>query len=114
MKEKLSDEIKDLFAQSKEWVALEVEYAKLTVAEKFTVLVSAMIIGAICLAMGIVVLTMAMFAVVEVFRLMMPPWLAYLAVGGIICVLVLLIYLMRRPLILNPIAKFITKLFFSK
>ena len=49
MKEKLTDEIKDIFVQGRDWIKLEIEYAKLTVAEKFTLLLSAMIIGAICL-----------------------------------------------------------------
>lgn len=114
MKEKLTDELKDLFMQGKEWAKLEVEYAKLTVAEKFTVLMSTIIIGAICLLMGVVVLIMLAFSLVELFKLMMAPALAYLTVGGIICVLALVVYLLRRPLMLNPIARFITRLFISK
>ncbi|MDE6339382.1 MAG: phage holin family protein [Muribaculaceae bacterium] len=114
MKEKLTDELKDLLMQGKEWARLEVEYAKLTVAEKFTVLMSTMIIGAICLLMGVVVLIMLAFALVELFMLMMPAALAYLTVAGILCVLIGVIYLLRRPLMLNPIARFITKLFISK
>ncbi len=43
MKEKLTDERKELFTQGRDWVKLEVEYAKLTVAEKFTILASTMI-----------------------------------------------------------------------
>lgn len=114
MKEKLTDEIKNLFIQGKEWARLEIEYAKLTVAEKFTVLASTFIIGAICLLMGMVVLIMLAFSLVELFKLLMVPALAYLTVAGIICVLAAVIYLLRRPLLLNPIARFITRLFISK
>lgn len=93
---------------------LEVEYAKLTLAEKMTLLFSAMIIGAVCLLMGMVVLILLAFALVELFRLMMSPALAYLSSAGVIVVLIVLFYLFRKPLLLNPIARFITRLFISK
>lgn len=114
MKEKLTDELKDILAQGRDWVKLEVEYAKLTVAEKFTVLLSAMIIGAICLLMGMVVLILLSLSLVELFKMMMIPALAYLAVSGIICLLILILYLLRNPLLLNPIARFITRLLINK
>ncbi len=114
MKEKLTDEFKDILVQGKDWVKLEVEYAKLTVAEKFTVLLSSMIIGAICLLMGMVVLILLSLSLVELFKMMMAPALAYLAVGGIICLLILIFYLLRNPLLLNPIARFITRLLINK
>lgn len=93
---------------------LEVEYAKLTLAEKMTMLFSAMIIGAVCLLMGMVVLILLAFALVELFRLMMSPALAYLSSAGVIVVLIVLFYLFRKPLLLNPIARFITRLFISR
>lgn len=114
MKEKLTEELKDILAQGRDWVKLEVEYAKLTVAEKFTVLLSAMIIGAICLLMGMVVLILLSLSLVELFKMMMVPALAYLAVSGIICLLILILYLLRNPLLLNPIARFITRLLINK
>ena len=53
-----------------------------------------MIIGAICLLMGMVVLILLSFALVELFKMMIPPVLAYLAVSGIICLLILVLYLL--------------------
>lgn len=114
MKEKLTDELKEIFVQGKNWMKLEVEYAKLILAEKMTMLFSAMIIGAVCLLMGMVVLILLAFALVELFRLMMSPALAYLSSAGVIVVLIVLFYLFRKPLLLNPIARFITRLFISK
>lgn len=113
MKEKLIDEIKDIFAQSTNWIKLEVEYAKFTVAEKFTMLMATLIIGAVCMLLGFAVLLMLAFAGAELFKLFMAPALAYCAMAGVVCVLLLILFLMRRPLLLNPIAKFITRLFFN-
>lgn len=113
MKEKLIDEIKDIFSQSTSWIKLEVEYAKFTVAEKFTVLMATLIIGAVCFLLGFAVLLMLTFAGVELFKLILSPPLAYCAMAGVVCILLVLIYLLRRPLLLNPIAKFITRIFFT-
>ncbi|MDE7413600.1 MAG: hypothetical protein K2N05_07450 [Muribaculaceae bacterium] len=113
MKEKFIDEIKDIIGQSVNWMKLEVEYAKFTVAEKFTLLMTSLIIGAVCVLLGLAALLMLAFAGVELFKLIISPALAYCAMAGIICLFILLLYLCRRPLLLNPIAKFITRLFFT-
>lgn len=114
MKDSLNSEINEIITHGKTWVKLEIEYAKLTVAEKLTMLMSALTIGAVCLLLGIVVLIMLAFALVEVFKSFMLPGLAYLSVGGIICILIALIYLFRKPILLDPIARLITKLFIDK
>lgn len=110
MKEKLIDEIKDIFAQSQKWVKLEVEYVKLTAAEKITILLSTLILGAICLLIAMVVLILLAFACVDLLKLLMTPALACLSVGGLLILLILIIFLLRKPLLLNPIAKLVTRL----
>lgn len=111
MKTKLTDELRSLISDSREWLRLEVEYAKLTLAEKFTVLLSTFVLGAVCLLMFIVILILLSFALVDVFRLFLSPGLAFLSVAGILMLLILLVYLLRKPLLLNPIARLISKLF---
>lgn len=113
MKEKIIDELKDIFKQSQSWVRLEVEYLKLTAAEKFTILLSTLILGAICLLIAMVALFLLAQSCVDLFKLFMPPALASLSVFGILLILIFVIYLLRRPLLLNPIARFITRLFFE-
>ena len=108
------DEIRSIFDQSKTWLRLELEYAKLTVAEKLTLLMSSLILGFVCLLLGVVVLIMLAFSLSEAFRLIMNPALAYLATAGAICVLLALLYLLRKPILLNPIARLITRVFFDK
>ncbi len=111
MRLKIVDEIQNIFEQSKTWVSLEIEYAKLTLAEKMTMLLSTLIIGFL---LGMVVLIMLAFCLVELFKAILCPALAYLVVAGIICLLVATIYVLRRPLLLNPLAKMTTKIFFDK
>lgn len=114
MKTNMIDEIRSIFDQSKSWLRLELEYAKLTVAEKLTLLMSSLILGFVCLLLGVVVLIMLAFSLAETFRLLMNPALAYLATAGAICVLLALLYLLRKPLLLNPIARLITRIFFDR
>lgn len=111
MKTKLTDELKEILSQSKNWIDLEIQYAKLTVAEKFTILMTQLIIGAVALIIGNVILVMLAFSLSELFKLFMAPALAYLSVAGIVALLLLVVFLLRKTLLLNPIAKFITKLF---
>lgn len=111
MKDKIIDEIKEIFTQSANWVKLEVEYAKLTAAEKFTILLSTLILGAIILLIGIVALILFAFALADVFKLFLSPPLACCAVGGILILLILILYFFRKQILFNPIARFISRLF---
>lgn len=114
MKGNLTDQIKDIFTQGKRWVELETEYVKLTAAEKFTVLTGTAVLGAICLMSGMVIIILLAFALADLFKMMMAPALAYLAVSGVMALLILLVYLLRRRIIFDPIARFITRLFLDK
>ena len=114
MKINLLEEIRSIFDQSKTWLRLELEYAKLTIAEKLTLLMSTLIIGFVCLLLGVVVLIMLAFSLAEAFRLIMDPALADLSTAGVICLLLILLYLLRKPLLLNPIARLITRVFFDR
>ena len=114
MKINLLEEIRSIFDQSKTWLRLELEYAKLTIAEKLTLLMSTLIIGFVCLLLGVVVLIMLAFSLAEAFRLIMDPALAYLSTAGVVCLLLILLYLLRKPLLLNPIARLITRVFFDR
>lgn len=114
MKLNLIEEVRGIVDQSKTWLKLELEYAKLTVAEKMTLLMSSLILGFVFLLLGIVVLIMLAFSLSEAFKLLMNPALAYLSTAGAICVLVGILFLLRKPLLLNPLARLITKVFFDK
>lgn len=113
MKKNLNDEIKDLFTQGKDWVKMEIEYAKLTAAEKFSVLLSTIILILALFMVGLVTMIVFAFALVDLFSLMMPHALACVTVGGIFIFMLLVLYLLREPLITNPIARLITKLFLA-
>lgn len=110
MKEKFTESIQSIFANGKRWIELEIEYAKLTAAEKLTVLMTTLIFGAIGLLMIVLVLILLSFALVHVLEAILSPALAFVCVSGILIVLMAILYLLRKPLIENPISRLISKL----
>lgn len=102
-----------MFRTGRRWVLTEVEYLKLTAAEKVSVLISTIILLMVLFIVGLVVLIVFAFALVDLFELFMPHALACVTVGGIFILLIGLLYLLRNPLVVTPIARMITKLFLS-
>lgn len=113
MDSKPIDELKNSVTNFKEWLTLEVEYLKLTAAEKVSILLSTVILLLLLFIVGLVVMIVFAFALVDLFNLFMPHALACVTVGGIFLLLVGLLYLLRNPLVVSPITKLITKLFLS-
>ncbi|MDE5872251.1 MAG: hypothetical protein K2H22_09960 [Muribaculaceae bacterium] len=105
----LLEEIQSIIARSKDWATLELEYAKLTAAEKITVLAGAAVAGAVCLLLGIAALILFGISLAYVFQLFMNPALAFLSAGGIMLVLMALVYFFKEQMIMNPIAKMLTR-----
>ncbi len=105
----LVDEIKQIIARSKDWATLELEYAKLTAAEKITVIAGMAVAGAVCLLLGIATLILLGISLAYAFRMFLHPALSFLAAGGVMLLLMGLVYIFKQPLIMNPIAKMLTK-----
>lgn len=109
LKPKLTDELKELLAQSVNWAKLEVEYIKLTAAEKLIIIVSMMVIGMVVLVLVLPAILMFLFAIAQVFIGFMPVAVAYVCVGGIVLFLLGVLVFFRKSLVINPVAKFISK-----
>ena len=109
MKPKLTDEIKELLTQSVNWAKLEIEYLKLTAAEKIIIIVSMMVIGIVVLLLLLPAILMFLFALAQVFIGFMPVAVAYVCIGGIVLLLLGMLVIFRKALVINPVAKFISK-----
>ncbi len=105
----LLDELKSIIARSKDWATLELEYAKLTAAEKITIVAGAAVAGAVCLLLGIAALILFGISLAYLFQLFMAPALAFLASGGVMLLLMALVYFFKEQMIMNPIAKMLTR-----
>ena len=102
----------ELWAEMKKYLTLQIDYAKLTAVEKLVVLLSAIAMVAVMLILGACVLFYLSFAVVFMLSdAIGSTWGAYLIVSGIFMVLMLVVYAMRQKLILDPVSRFLTRLF---
>jgi uncharacterized protein YqhQ len=108
------DEFNQFFALLRRYGTLKLEYAKLTAAEKFTLLVGWMAIGLICLICASFLIFLLSLAVAELFKTIMCPALAYVCVSGIFLLLIIVVLLLRKSLVINPISRFITMVLFEK
>lgn len=113
MKKDLLEQLKELLAEAKGYLSLQVDVAKLTVVEKLTLLLAGITMGLIAvLLLGFVILLLA-FAAAHAFEEIMNPAFAYLSTAGVVLLLLIVIYFARKPLIINPIAKLLSKLFMN-
>ena len=102
----------ELWAELKKYLTLQIDYAKLTTVEKLVVLLSAIAMVAVMLILGACVLFYLSFAVVFMLSdAIGSTWGAYLLVSGIFLVLMLVVYALRQKLILDPVSRFLTRLF---
>lgn len=108
------DEFNQFFALLRRYGTLKLEYAKLTAAEKFTLLVGWMAIGLICLICASFLIFLLSLAAAELFKTIMSPALAYICVSGVFLLLIIVVILLRKPMVINPISRFITMVLFEK
>lgn len=94
-------------------VTLYIDNVKLTVAEKLTLLVSAGVVLLTTLVLGVFAVAFFSGAAIEALEMVLEPWASYLIMGGVFTLLMVLVLLLRKPLIIHPIARFITKLVYE-
>lgn len=113
MDSNIGNEMKSVVSELKNWLSVEVEYLKLTAAEKLSVLLSSLVLVIALFILGMVALIVFAFALVDLFSLFMPHALACVSTGGILLLIICLLYLLRNSLVVNPITRLITKLFLN-
>lgn len=104
-----------LFLELKKYFELQKEYVKLGTAEKLTVVLSAAVTVAVLLVLGSIVLLFLTFAL----AFLLSSALGSLPVGfSLIALLVLVMagifYIGRNRLVIQPLARFMTKLFLTE
>lgn len=96
------------------YIKVETDYVKLTIAEKVVKIATIILLGAlVVVSMWFIALLMS-FALAQFLSLFLPAWAAYLCTAGAFILFLLLVYLLRRPLIMNPLSKAITQALFKK
>ncbi len=104
-----------LWEELKKYFRLQIDYTRLTAVEKFSLLLSAaavtLVVVLLC-ACALFYLSFALACVLE--QWFGVEWAAYLVVGGIFALVLLIIFVFRKQLIVNPVTRYITRLFLDK
>lgn len=107
----IDNEYKQLWQQVKNHISLQLQYSKLTLAEKLTLLASRLILVMIAIMLGAsVMLILSGALIVALAAGVGGAWIACLIVAAIYLVLLLLVFAYRQSLIIDPVTRFITKL----
>lgn len=102
---------KQLLDSIKEHAKLEIEYSKLTLAEKLSILLSRAIVVAILIIFGAGVVFLLLWAFAQwMIGVTSSVWLGVVITIAVVVMLALLVYGYRRQLIVNPVTRFVTKL----
>ena len=107
----MDEKYKQLIESLKYSAKVELEYSKLTLAEKLSILLSR----------GIIVLVLIIFAACALFLLEWgltnwlvsitgSLWIGVLVSLAVLVVLLLILYGYRKQLVINPVTRFVTKL----
>lgn len=99
-----------IIREIKEYLALNVSNARLTVAEKSARLMSTVALAIVIFVLGVIAFFFLSFALVRFIALAIPIEWAYLVMAALYVVLIVVAVALRRQLIVNPITRFITRL----
>lgn len=94
----------------KRLIALYIENAKLTAAEKLTVLLSAAVLFVALFMLATITIAFAAVALLELLQLALSPIAAAAIMAGVFLLIAILIFALRKHLIINPTARFMSKL----
>lgn len=100
-----------LFDSVRRLIVLNVDYARLSAAEKLSVLLSAIAIYVALLIVGLAALLFLSIGIGYLLAQMVAPIGAFLYVTVAYVVLFGVLYFMRRRLFVDPITRFVTRLF---
>lgn len=103
---------KKLFNEARKYFTLEWDYTKLTAVEKLVVLLSSIAFVAVVIIIGTFALAYVMSALIDVLATAMGcTWGAQLIAAALLLVLLLVVFAFKRQIIVDPVARFVSKLF---
>lgn len=103
---------KKLFNEARKYFSLEWDYTKLTAVEKMAVLLSAIAFVAVVLIIGVFIVHYLFSALISLLASALGcTWGAQLIAVAILLVMLLVVFAFKKQLIVDPVARFVSKLF---
>ena len=110
----INSSYKELWGEVKKYLSLQIDYAKLTAVEMLTLLLSAMtFVGVIIVLAACALFFLSSALVAWLDTIFESKWVANLIVFGLIMIIMIIAICFKKVLILNPVARFVTKLFLN-
>ncbi|MFG6382235.1 MAG: phage holin family protein [Muribaculum sp.] len=106
-----NDDLKASWANVREWGKLYFENLRLLSIEKATVLFSQGIMGVLLVILCACAFFFISIALVLILAQVLPVMWCFLIMGGVYLLLGLAVYIFRKPLLTDPIARFLSRLF---
>lgn len=100
-----------LYTLALRYFNFQLDYARLSAAEKLTVLLSTIALYSLVVILGMITLLFVSIGIGHWLALTIAPYTAYLFVSAFYLVLLILLIVFRKELIFDPAARFISKLF---
>lgn len=98
-----------LLEQLKRYLSLNVDNVRLTAAEKLTMVLSAMVLILAGVLLGVTLLFFITLAVVQFIAPAVGMGWAYMIMAGFVALIVLVLFIFRKPLVIDPVARFISR-----
>lgn len=113
--EQTNENILKLIGSAKRYLGYQKKYVKLDLAEKLTLLLTALVLGAVIFVIGLIAVIFLALTLAAALR----TWTgsacaAYFIVAILFILLCLLIYVMRNKWIVSPLSKFFSHLLLSQ
>jgi len=103
-KSKIGEQFSSLSDSAKEYISLQIQYFKLSVAEKLSQLMSNLMITLIIFILVMLILFFLSFAFILWWGdYIGPSYVGALIVAGFYTLVGILVYLLRYPLFINPL-----------
>ena len=107
----IRDQISSIWLEIKETLKLTFDYAKLTATEKLTVLLSMIGLALVCFALASIIIFLISLGLMLLLAKSTGLFGACMIMAGIYAMILAAAILLRRQLIIDPIARFISHLF---
>lgn len=104
-----TDSYRRIYDETRRLVNLEVENARLVLTEKLTLLFGRVTLVAVSFVLAVCVLIFLSMSISDLLLERFIPWVTYLIVALFYGVLVAIVAFFRRQLIIDPIARYISK-----
>lgn len=110
MVKKETNTISNITSLLRHVAGLYLENARLTAAEKLTLLFSAVALYSVAMVLGMVALVFITMGIASVLAAYIAPFWSYLIVGGVFVLIIVVMFLFRDRILINPIARFMSRL----